>query len=241
MCISLVALMIPPSCRCQIIFNLFFVPFWIWNCFAWIVKNFFFLSSFRGFWNCNLRTNLFNAILSKSSPFLQKTTCVRLSRENLFCSNSAPKNHIFNSWQHKKLLVVANQLQDKTCLLEINSQNNSINKLVKVTAEVTDLNLKIMTQSLWAPLLKNCRIWKVFYWQFLITYLLFISLKFWACYKTGHWGEFTLENVTLYFYILSWDFFGFFHQKIYGFIIFMSFFVELSNYLNIMRTNPKAE
>ena len=38
----------------------------------------------------------------------KKTTCVRLSKENLFCSKNAPEIHIFNSLRHQKLLLVAN-------------------------------------------------------------------------------------------------------------------------------------
>ena len=37
-----------------------------------------------------------------------------------------------------------------------------------------------------------------------ITYIFSISLKLWACYITGQWGEFIVENATLYLHILSW-------------------------------------
>ena len=47
-------------------------------------------------------------------PFIKKTTCVRLSKENIFSSNNAPEIHIVNSWRYQKLLLVANQLQDST-------------------------------------------------------------------------------------------------------------------------------
>ena len=57
-------------------------------------------------------------------------TCVRLSKENLTCSNNAPEIHIFNSWQHQKLLLVPNQLQGCNFLFEINSEDISINILV---------------------------------------------------------------------------------------------------------------
>ena len=58
---------------------------------------------------------------------LKKTTYVRLSKENLFCSNNAPEIYIFNSLRPQKLLTVANQLQD--FLFEINSEDISISKL----------------------------------------------------------------------------------------------------------------
>ena len=75
-------------------------------------------------------TDPFNGFLLKSSPFAQKTTYVRLSKENLFCSNNAPEIHIFNSLRPKKLLTVANQLQDSTFLFEINSEEIGISKLL---------------------------------------------------------------------------------------------------------------
>ena len=64
-----------------------------------------------------------------SSPFVPKMACVRLSKENLFCSNNVPEIHIFNSWWQHKLLLLVNQLQD-TFLFEINSEDIGIYKLV---------------------------------------------------------------------------------------------------------------
>ena len=40
---------------------------------------------------------------------LKTTTCVRLPKENVFCPNNASETHIFTSWRHQKLLLVANQ------------------------------------------------------------------------------------------------------------------------------------
>ena len=51
-------------------------------------------------------------------------------QKNLFCPNNAPEIHIFDSWQHQKLLLVANQLQDSTLLFEISSEDIGISKLV---------------------------------------------------------------------------------------------------------------
>ena len=53
-------------------------------------KNQFCSSRFHRSWNCDLRADLFNGFLQKSSPFLQRSTCVRFSKENLFCSNKTP-------------------------------------------------------------------------------------------------------------------------------------------------------
>ena len=48
----------------------------------------------------------------KHSKYLNNTINAYIIRnkENLFCSNNAPKTHIFNSQRHQKLLLVANQL-----------------------------------------------------------------------------------------------------------------------------------
>ena len=72
-------------------------------------------------------TDFYKRVHLFKKPF-QKTVCVRLSKENLFCSNNAPEIHIFNSLQHRKLLLVAKQLQDST--FYINSEDTGISKLV---------------------------------------------------------------------------------------------------------------
>ena len=51
-----------------------------------------------------------------------------MSKENLFCSNYPPEIHIFHSLRHRKLLLVAKQLQDST--FYINSEFIDISKLV---------------------------------------------------------------------------------------------------------------
>ena len=77
-------------------------------------------------------------------------------------------------------------------------------------------------------------LWIVFCWQFLITYIFSVSLKFQACYFMGQWGELTVKNTTLYLNILSWHFFCFvLHQKICVFIVFISFFDEIPSFCNI--------
>ena len=53
-------------------------------------------------------------IFIKELTFCSKTACVRLSKENLVCSNTAAEIHIFNSFRRQKLLLVANQLQYNT-------------------------------------------------------------------------------------------------------------------------------
>ena len=50
--------------------------------------------------------------------------------QNLFYSNNAPEIHIFNTFRHQKLLLVANQLQDSTFLFDINSKGIVFTKLV---------------------------------------------------------------------------------------------------------------
>ena len=67
-------------------------------------------------------------------------------------------------------------------------------------------------------------LWSVFRWQFLITYIFSVSLKFQACYFMGQWGEFTVKNTTLYLNILSLHFFFVFHQKKLCFYRFHFFF-----------------
>ena len=68
--------------------------------------------------------------MQTSLPFVQKTTCVRLSKENLFHLNNVLEIHILNSWRHQKLLLVGNQLQDNTSLFEIYSEGIDFSKLV---------------------------------------------------------------------------------------------------------------
>ena len=74
----------------------------------------------------------------KSSTFVRKTKCVRLSKENLICSNNAPKIHILNYWRHQKLLV-PNQLQDSTFLFEINNEDIGISKLASQSKLLSSL------------------------------------------------------------------------------------------------------
>ena len=56
---------------------------------------------------------------------------VRLSKENLFCSNNAPEIHTFNYWRHQKLLLVTNQLQENTFWFGIKSEDIGIIKIVQ--------------------------------------------------------------------------------------------------------------
>ena len=72
-------------------------------------------------------------------------------------------------------------------------------------------------------------------------YIFSVSLKFGACYITGHWGEFRVKNATICLHILFWYFFVVFHHKICVFIIFISFFDKVSNFRNRILTNQKRE
>ena len=138
--------------------------------FAWVVKK---SSRFRGFWNCDLQTNLFNGLLWTSLPFVQKATCVRLSKENLFCSNNVPKIHIFNSWWDQKLLFLANQLQDSTFLFEINSKNIGICKLAS--------HLKLLPSLLQFCEMRNALQLPVFFFLFsLLSFFCQLYLEYWG-------------------------------------------------------------
>ena len=72
-------------------------------------------------------------------------------------------------------------------------------------------------------------------------YIFSISLKFVACYITGHWGEFRVKNDTICLHILFWYFFVIFHHKICVFMIFISFFDKVSNFCSRILTDQKRE
>ena len=63
-----------------------------------------------------------------------------------------------------------------------------------------------------------------------------VSLKFWACYITGQWGEFRVKNATSCLHILFWHFFVVFIKK----FVFLSFSL-LSNFRNRILTNQKLK
>ena len=68
---------------------------------------------------------------------------------------------------------------------------------------------------------------KVFVWQNNTNIYFFISLKLWPYYTTGQWGEYMkicLLNAFKYFYGI----FVVFYHKICVFVIFTSFFDEVS-------------
>ena len=72
-------------------------------------------------------------------------------------------------------------------------------------------------------------------------YFLCIS-KILSSYITGQWGKFTVKNATLCFYIYFLDIFCYFSsKKKCVFIIFISFFDEVSNCRNSLLTNQKPE
>ena len=83
-------------------------------------------------------------------------------------------------------------------------------------------------------------------------YILSVSLKSGAYYITGQWGEFIKSCYLMLSYTLLafFSFFSFsfvfvclfvFRHKICVFIIFISYFDELSNFRNRMLTNQKHE
>ena len=83
-------------------------------------------------------------------------------------------------------------------------------------------------------------LWSVLRWQFLITYIFSVSLKFQACYFMGQWGEFTVKNTTLYLNILSLHFFFVFHQKKLCFYRFHFFFWWNTKFLQQNINQPET-
>ena len=78
----------------------------------------------------------------------------------------------------------------------------------------------------------------VFHRQFLMGYIFSVSLKFEA-FAVYSKDEFTMKNAALCLHILSWHFFCRSSLKDFlksVFIIFISFFDELSNFCNIILT-----
>ena len=61
--------------------------------------------------------------------------------------------------------------------------------------------------------------------------------KIWSMYVTSQWVEFRENNTTLCMHLLFWHFLvdAFHHKKL--FIIFISFFDEISNFSNRILTN----
>ena len=74
-----------------------------------------------------------------------------------------------------------------------------------------------------------------------LTYIFSVSLKFGACYITGQWGQFRVNNATSYFRIFFGIFVVVFHQKVCAFIIFISFFDEIANFCYRILTKQKPE
>ena len=71
-------------------------------------------------------------------------------------------------------------------------------------------------------------------------YIFSVSLKFRAYYITGQWGEFINKWYLMLLYTFL-AFFAVFYHKMCVFIIFVSFFDEVSNFLNMILTNQKRE
>ena len=127
-CVWLVPLMIPPSSWCQSVFNLFLFRREFDVVFAWIVKKISF--SRPDFADSKIAIWGLTSLTGFIKEFTFRSKYVRLSKENLFCSNNAPGIHIFKSWQHQKLLLVANQLKNSTSLSGSNNEDIGISKLV---------------------------------------------------------------------------------------------------------------
>ena len=84
----------------------------------------------------------------------------------------------------------------------------------------------------------------MFHWQFIITYIFSISLKFREGYITGQWCKYAVKNATLHLHIRSWHFLLVFVNK-FVFLsfscLFFSFFDKISNFCNRMLTNQGPE
>ena len=65
----------------------------------------------------------------------------------------------------------------------------------------------------------------MFHWQFFITYIFSVSLKFGARYTTGQWGEFIVKNAILCLHKLFEHFAVVFHQKMHVFIFYLVYFL----------------
>ena len=81
----------------------------------------------------------------------------------------------------------------------------------------------------------------VFHWQFLIIYILSLSLKIGACYITGQWGRvLSKERYFVFTCTFSSFFFCVFHQKICVLII-LNFFDKEPIIRNRILANQKQE
>ena len=111
------------------LFNPFFIPSWIWSCFCVNPEEISFprpdfVDSEVVIWGLISLTDFHKRI-----HLLFKKRHVS-DCQNLFYSNNAPEIHIFNTFRHQKLLLVANQLQDSTFLFDINSKGIVFSKLL---------------------------------------------------------------------------------------------------------------
>ena len=102
--------------------------------------------------------------------------------------------------------------------------------------------LQLQTFLKFLLLLSQNQLSQIMTWKRFLTDIYFsTSLKFGACYITGQWGKFKIKNATLYCHLLFWHFDVVFHQKICLFIIFISFYDEVSDFHKIILTNQKHE
>ena len=72
----------------------------------------------------------------------------------------------------------------------------------------------------------------VFLWQNNTTLYFSVSLKLAALCMTGQWSGFTIKRLIYVFIYFFWHYFVVFYHKICVFIIFISFFDEVSNFRN---------
>ena len=125
------------------VLNLFFLPLWIWSCFCVNREKISFscpdIADFEILiWGPSV---LYLIFINEFTPFVQKTACVRLSKENPFFANNAPEISISNSWRHQELLLVVNHLicKIKIFLFEINSEDIDISKLQLTLSTLVEL------------------------------------------------------------------------------------------------------
>ena len=87
----------------------------------------------------------------------------------------------------------------------------------------------------------NIHLLRLFHWQFLITYTFSVSLKFRACLHHRSVRRIHSKECYILFTYAFLAFFCCFHEDICVFIIFISFFDEVSNLCNRILTNQKPE
>ena len=111
-----------------------------------------------------------------------------------------------------KFLTNREKLRSPTSVLQFNTRiiKNNLNLTILVFAGPLQSSVVVSVS--------------VFRWQFLITYVFSVLLKFGTCHIMSQCGEFRVKNTTLWLLVLFWHFFVVFYQKNYVFIVFFSSF-----------------